>query len=131
MLREDRAHLRKAREDLLDLRPELLNSIQRRALNFHAQWSLDASQGHIQTILHRHSPGVCQPGKLELLVHFANELLVGHIRPPLLTRFQHESWVIHIERSIVCGAVGPAYNPEDAFHLRKRSQNSVLLLQKL
>ena len=81
--------------------------------------------------MHRHGPGIRQSRKLELLVHLANELFVGHPRPPLLARLEHHGRVVHIEGSIVGSTVGSADRAEDGLDFREGSENPVLLLQEL
>src|SRR5258708_7398712 len=94
--RENRTALRQTRENLLDLCPELLDLLQIRALKLHSNRRLNPGQRHVQAVLNRHGPGVCEARKLELLVHFANELFVGHSGTPLLTWLEHQGCVIHI-----------------------------------
>ena len=60
-----------------------------------------------------------------------DELFVGHAGTPLLARLQHDGGVIHVERSIVGGAVGAADGAEDGLDFRKRANDPVLLLQEL
>ena len=68
---------------------------------------------------------------MELLVHRANELFVGHSRAPLFARFEHHGRVVHIERSIVGSAVGSSDRTEDGLNFWKRPENPILFLQEL
>ena len=60
------------------------------------------------------------PGNWSLLVHLLNQLFVGHSRPPLLARLEHDRRVVHVERRIVRRAVRAPDRTEDAFHFRER-----------
>jgi hypothetical protein len=68
--------------------------------------------------LHRHGPSVGQARKLKLFVHLANELFVGHSRTPLLAWLEHDRSVIHIQGSIVSGAVRATHGTKDSLHFR-------------
>src|SRR6266853_2895027 len=128
---EDGAHLRNRREDLLYLRPNLLDALQIRPLNLQTERRLDARQFHIETVLDGHGPGVGQPRKLEFGVHFLNELFVGHSRPPLSARLEHDRRVIHIERGVVGRAVGSPDGTKDGLDFGKRANDSILFLEQL
>ena len=97
-----------AGEDLLHLRTDLLNAGKVSTLNLDPDRRLDSSEFHVQPVLHRHCPGVRQPGELQLLVHQLNQFFVGHTGSPLFAGFQHDGGVIHVERSVVSGAIGAA-----------------------
>src|SRR5207253_4364258 len=122
-LGKNRTHLRQTRENLLYLCSELLDLFQIRALKLHSYGRLDSCERHIQPILYRHGPGVRQARKLELLVHLTNEILVGHSRPPLFARLEHDRRVVHIEGSIVGSAVGSSDRTEDSLNFWKRPEN--------
>ncbi len=116
---------------MLDLCPQLLDLFQICPLEFHSHRCLDPGESHIEAVLYWHGPGIRQPRKLELLVHFANELFVGHPRPPPFARLKHHGRVIHIEGSIVGSAVGSAHRTEDGLNFWKGSENPILFLQEL
>src|SRR5579863_2513738 len=128
---EDRPHARKRRQDALHLRASLLNAVEARPLNFHAERCLDARQLHIEPVFDGHGPGIGQPRKLEFGVHFLNELFVGHACSPLLAGLQHHGRVVHIERCVVGCALGAPDSAENALHFWKRTDDAVLLLHKL
>src|SRR5579859_295952 len=118
-LGKNRAHLRKGREDLLELSPDLLNLIKGWTLDFHTNRRLDSRQCHIQTVFDRHRPSIRESGKLQPPIHLLNELFIGHPRPPLLAWFQHDSSVIHVQRRVVGCAVGTANSAKDRLHFGK------------
>ena len=124
-------HLRQPRQDLLYLCPELLDLVQICALKLHAYGRLNPGESHVEAVLHWHGPGVRQPRKLELLVHPANELFVGHPRPPFLARLEHHGRVVHIKWRVVGGTVGPSDHTEDGLNFWKGPENPVLFLQEL
>src|SRR6266436_2092923 len=128
---EDGTHLRNRREDLLYLRANLLDALQIRPLNLQTERRLDARQFHIETVLDGHGPGVGQPRKLEFGVHLLNELFVGHSRPPLSARLEHDRRVIHIERGVVGRAVGSPDGTKDGLDFGKRANDSILFLEQL
>jgi hypothetical protein len=90
------------------------------ALHLHSQGRLDAGERHIQAILHRHGPCIRKANKLEPSVHFLDQSVVGHSRPPLFARLERDRRIVHIERCVISGAIGTTYRPEYTFDLRKR-----------
>ncbi len=68
---------------------------------------------------------------MELRVHFLNELFVGHPRPPLSARLEHDRRVIHIEGSVVGRAVGSSDRTKDGLDFGERANDLVLLLEQL
>src|SRR5579859_6918987 len=130
-LGKNRTHLWQSRQDLLHLCSELLDLLQIWALKLHSYRRLDSCERHIQPILYRHGPGVRQARKLELLVHLADERFVGHPRPPLFARLEHDRRVVHIERSVVGSTVGSSDRAEDGLNFREGSENPILFLQEL
>ena len=111
-------------------RGKLFDALYIWTLYFEPQWRLDSGQRHIETILHRHGPGIREPRKLEFGIHLLNQLFVGHALRPLLARLQHDCGVVHIERRIVGRAVGASNRTENALHFRECAQNAVLLLEQ-
>ena len=109
----------------------MLDAVEARPLDFHAERRLDARQLHVEAVFDGHGPGVGQPRKLELCVHFLDQLFVGHSGPPLLARLQHDGRVVHIERCVIGRAFGAADGTENALHFWKRADNAVLLLHEL
>ena len=100
-------------------------------MDFHSDRGLNSGQGHIEPVLYGHGPGVAESWELKFPVHFLDQLFVGHARGPLLTWFEHDGRVIHIERGIVGSAVRTAHCAEYRLHFWKGAENSVLLLQQL
>ncbi len=127
---ENPARLGIGRKYLLDLRAHLLDAFDRGALDFHPYRSFDSGQLHIQTIFNRHGPGVRETGKLKFLVHLLKQFFVGHARPPLLAGFEYDGGVIHVERSIIGGAVGAAHYAENRLNLGECANDAILLLQQ-
>ena len=94
-------------------------------------WSFDACQLHVETVLHWHCPSVRQPRELELFVHFADELFVGHSRPPLPAGLQHDGGVVHIERRVVGRAIRATHCTKNCLNFGEALNDAVLLLKKL
>ena len=113
---------------MLDLCTSLLDAIERRPLYFHSERGLDSGQFHVQAVFDRHGPGVRESRELELRIHLLNEFFVRHFRPPLLSRFEHDGGVVHVERCVVRGAVGSSNRSEHRFDLRERADDAVLFL---
>src|SRR5258707_970369 len=90
MLSKSGAHLGCLREDLLNLRPEPLDTLKARSLDFHSDRSFDSGERHVEPVLDRHYPGIRQSGELEFFVHFADQLLVRHTRRPLYEKLIRE-----------------------------------------
>ncbi len=116
---------------MLDLRAGLLNAFQCRSLNLQSKGRLNSCQLHVQTIFDGHGPSVGETRKLELGVHFLDELVVGHPRTPLFTRLEHDGRVVHIERRVIGCAVGAPDRPEYTLDFGERPDDPVLLLQEL
>ena len=57
-LGKDRADFGQARKHLLNLRSRLLNAFESWTLDFHAEWSLDSGEFHVQSVFNRHGPGI-------------------------------------------------------------------------
>src|SRR5437879_6846251 len=52
--------------------------------------------------------------------------ILGHSRPPLSARLEHDRRVIHIERSVVGRAVGSPDGTKDGLDFGKRANDSIL-----
>src|SRR5260370_34197928 len=128
---ENGPYLLKARKVLLDLNTNLLNSYEGCALYFHPERGFDSGQLHVQAVFYRHGPGIRETRKLELRIHFLNELFVGHPWPPLLSRLEHNGCVVHVERGVVGGAVRSSNRSEYGLDFRKRADDAGLFLQQL
>ena len=115
----------------MNLFPKLLNTFEIRTLDLEPDRRLDAGELHIKPVLDWHGPRVRQARKLELRVHFRDQLFVGHAGAPLLTRFECHRGVVHVERRIVGRAFGTANRAEYRRHFRERMEDPVLLLHQL
>ena len=128
--RKHRAEFGNTPQDLLQLRPRLLNHFHVWALNLQAYWGLDARQLHVETVLHGHGPSIRQSRELKLFVHLVDQFFVGHPGTPLFAWFEHDGGVVHVQRSIVGGTVGSAHGTKDTFDLGEGFDDTVLLLKE-
>ncbi len=126
----NRTRLGHGRKHLLHLCAEVLDASQIGALDLDADCGLDAGELHVEAVFNGHGPRVGEAWELQLLVHLANEFVVGHAGAPLLARLKHDGGVVHIERGIVGGTIRPADGSEHRRDLGERTDDSVLLLHQ-
>ena len=130
-LGKDRPHLRHRPENLLNSARQVLDTFQVRPLNLDSHRRLDSCKLHVETILDRHGPRVCQARELEFGVHLRDQLFVSHSRAPLLAGFEHDCSVIHVQAARCRSRCRSGRRHRTRFPLREGAKDPVLLLQQL
>ena len=90
----------------------------------------DPRRQHVGPCPDRHRPGVGDAGQLNRLVHFGDQLVGRHARPPLRFGLQVDHRLEHLDRSRVGCRDGAPRLPEDRLDLRKALDDPVLRLQQ-